>query len=513
MKEMRLWKSTKTWAAVAMVPLVLAVAAAATLPAGGDQSQRAAVTGYAKSLSQAFRDAAEEVQPSVVLIKADAVMPVQWHGHRGGEMPKGPMQDNPFAGTPFGNIPELRRFFEGMPEMPPIPDQPHGESGIGTGVIIDAKGVILTNNHVVEGRKDVTVRLHDGREFKAVDIHTDPNTDLAILRIEGAKDLKPARLGDSDKIDVGDWVLALGHPFGLEGTVTSGIISAKGRPIGAASRTTFLQTDAAINPGNSGGPLINLDGEVIGINTAISSSSGGNQGVGFAIPVNLAKWVSIELMDDGVVRRAQLGVMIQPMTPDLAGQFGMPAPEGVAVTDVMDGMAGAKAGLKTGDVILQYDGHKVSTPRELQEVVERSKIGAKHEVKIWRAGKEETLQVVPLESKDEAESGNALKPEAAQPAASRLETLGLEVETLTPEVAGQLNLKADHGVVITDVASGSPADRAGLESGMVIVEAGRQPVKSVADLKKAVDEAKDGGVLLLIKSEQGSRFLVLKAGQ
>lgn len=511
MKSTNLWKSMKTWAALAVLPLALAVAAAATLPNDGDPPQRASATGYAKSLSQAFRDAAQDVQPSVVLIKADAVMPIQWHGQ--GEMPKGKMGENPFEGTPFGDIPELRRFFGDMPQMPQTPGRPHGgESGIGTGVIIDAKGVILTNNHVVEGRKDVTVRLHDGREFKAVDIHTDPNTDLAILRIEGAKDLKPARLGDSDKIDVGDWVLALGHPFGLEGTVTSGIISAKGRGIGMPARTTFLQTDAAINPGNSGGPLINLDGEVIGINTAISSSSGGNQGVGFAIPVNLAKWVSVELMDDGVVQRAQLGVMIQPMTPELAGQFGMETPEGVAVTDVMDGMAGAKAGLKPGDVILQYDGHKVTTPRELQEVVERSKIGTKHEVKIWRAGKVETLQAEPLESKEEADQSGAPNPEPASRSSSRLESLGLEVETLTPEIAGQLNLKAEHGVVITDVASGSPADRAGLESGMVIVEAGRAPVKSVADLKKAVDEAKDG-VLLLVRSEQGSRFLVLKAGE
>jgi serine protease Do len=500
------WKSVKTWAALAVLPMVLAVAAAATLPKEDDQAHRTAAAAYAKSLSQAFRDAVQEVQPSVVLIKADAVMPVRWNDR--GEIPKGRLPENPFQGTPFGNIPELKRFFEEMPQMPQRPDGQR--SGVGTGVIIDASGVILTNNHVVDGRKDVTVRLHDGREFKAVDIQTDPNTDLAIVRIEHAKDLKPARLGDSDKIDVGDWVLALGHPFGLEGTVTSGIISAKGRGIGLPARATFLQTDAAINPGNSGGPLINLDGEVIGINTAISSSSGGNQGVGFAIPVNLAKWVSGALMVDGVVKRAQLGVMIQPMTPELAGQFGMDNPEGVAVADVMDDMPAAKAGLKPGDVILQYDGQKVSTPRELQEVVERSKIGASHELKIWRDGKHETLQAVPLQSASEAGNGGTPKSESAKPSSSRLENLGLEIETLTPEIAEQLNVKADHGVIISDVASGSPADRAGLERGMVIVEAGRSPVKSVADLKKAVEEAKDGGVLLLVRSEQGSRFLVLK---
>ncbi|MHB8902372.1 MAG: Do family serine endopeptidase [Thermoguttaceae bacterium] len=507
MRTTNYWKSIKTWAAVALLPMVLAVAAAATLPRDEAQPHRAAAAGYAKSLSQAFRDAAQDVQPSVVLIKADAVMPVRWHNR--GETPNGEMRDNPFEGTPFGNMPELRRFFEDLPQMPQSPDQPHGgESGIGTGVIIDASGVVLTNNHVVEGRKDVTVRLHDGREFKAIGIETDPNTDLAIVRIEGAKDLKAARLGDSDKMDVGDWVLALGHPFGLEGTVTSGIISAKGRGIGGQTRTSFLQTDAAINPGNSGGPLINLDGEVIGINTAISTSSGGNQGVGFAIPVNLARWVSGELMNGGVVRRAQLGVMIQPVTPELADQFGMGTPQGVAVADVVQGQAGDKAGLKAGDVILSYDGHQVSTPRELQEVVERSEVGASHDVKIWRDGKEQTFQAVPLQAAADPTNQASDSSENTRPSgsSSRLEKWGIEVSTLTPEIAGQLNIKADHGVVITDVASGSPADRAGLESG-------RAPVKSVAELQKAVDKAKDGALLLLVRSEEGARFLVLKAGE
>lgn len=506
MRTMNHWKSAKTWAALSVLPMVIAVAAAATLPTDADKAKRSEVTNYAKSLSQAFREASNDVQDSVVLIKADPVMPVKWNDR--GEAPKGQMPPNPFEGTPFGNMPELKRFFE---QMPQTPGRPHGgQGGIGTGVIIDAKGVILTNNHVVEGRNDVTVRLHDGREFKATEIETDPNTDLAIVHIEGAEDLKPAKLGNSDQVQVGDWVLALGHPFGLEGTLTSGIVSAKGRGIGMPARATFIQTDAAINPGNSGGPLINLDGEVIGINTAISSSSGGNQGIGFAIPVNLAKWVSEELMDDGVVQRAQLGVMIQPMTHELASQFGLEDRDGVAVTDVIEDLPAAKAGVKAGDVILEYDGQKVSTPRELQAVVERSKIGANHEMKIWRDGKHQTLKVVPRESAEEkAEKSATTKSERANP--SRFEKLGLEVETLTAEIAEHLNVKAEHGVVISDVLNGSPADRAGLKSGMVIVEAARKPVKSVADLKKAVEEAKDGGLLLLVRSEQGARFLVLKS--
>ena len=508
MRTMNHWKSMKTWAALSVLPMVIAVAAAATLPSNVDTAKRGEAANYAKSLSHAFRSAAKDVEDSVVLIKADPVMPVQWEGR--GDTPKGRMQQNPFEGTPFGNMPELRRFFEEMPQTPQMPGRPHGgQGGIGTGVIIDAEGIILTNNHVVEGRNDVTVRLHDGREFKAVEIETDPNTDLAIVRIEGAKDLKPAKLGDSDKVEVGDWVLALGHPFGLEGSLTSGIVSAKHRGIGMPARATFIQTDAAINPGNSGGPLINLDGEVIGINTAISSSSGGNQGIGFAIPVNLAKWVSRELIDDGVVQRAQLGVMIQPMTHELAAQFGLDTREGVAVTDVVDDLPAAKAGVKAGDVILEYDGQKVATPRELQEVVERSEVGAKHELKIWRDGKHETLQVVPRKSEEDADQSGSIKSERANP--SRFEKLGLEVETLTAEVAEHLNVEVDHGVVITEVLAGSPADRAGLERGMVIVEAGRNPVKSVADLKKIVEETKDGGVLLLVRSENGARFVVLKS--
>ena len=248
-----------------------------------------------------------------------------------------------------------------MPEMPG-----HGMVGAGSGVIVDPSGVILTNNHVVAGGGKVMVRLHDGREFKAVDIKTDPKTDLAVLRIKGAGPLPAARLGDSSKVEVGDWVLALGEPFGLEGTVTAGIISAKGRGLGITDREDFIQTDAAINPGNSGGPLVNLDGEVIGINTAISTSTGGYQGVGFAIPIDLAKWVGGQLVQYGKVHRAYLGVIIQPVTQPLAEQFKVKVHQGVLVTEVQPDTPAAKAGLKAGDIILEFAGKPVSSPRELQ---------------------------------------------------------------------------------------------------------------------------------------------------
>jgi serine protease Do len=376
-------------------------------------------------------------------------------------------------------------------------------------VIIDESGVILTNNHVVEGRNEITVRLHDGREFKAVDVKSDPNTDLAVLRIEGAKDLKAAKLGNSDQVEIGDWVLALGHPFGLEGTVTSGIVSAKGRGIGMPARASFIQTDAAINPGNSGGPLVSLDGEVIGINTAISSRSGGNQGVGFAIPSNLANWVSRELIDDGVVRRAQLGVIIQPLAHDLAEQFDLEANRGVLVAEVMPDTPAAKAGVEPGDVIVEYAGQAVSNPRELQAFVERSEPGAKQALVILRDGDKKTLKVVPREQAADSEGTGRTHsgPESRQ--FSRLEKLGLEVSGLTPDVAEKLNVDADRGVVITHVAAASPAYRAGLRPGMVILEAERKPLASVDDLREALEGADDGSLLIRVRGEQGSRFVVL----
>ena len=492
----------KRWVLMASLPLLAAAVAMAALPKEG-QVQNKAATVQAQSLSSAFRQAAKDVQPAVVLIKANPVMPVQWKGR--GEDRQGNPMEKWFEGAPFGNMPELRRFFEEMPRTPH-----HEQAGIGSGVIIDSSGIILTNNHVVQGRKDIEVRLSDGREFKAEDVKTDPNTDLAVIRIKGAKNLTAARLGNSEQVEVGDWVLALGHPFGLEGTVTAGIVSAKGRGIGVPARASFIQTDAAINPGNSGGPLVNLDGEVIGINTAISSSSGGNQGIGFAVPVNLAKWVSGQLIDHGTVHRAQLGVMIQPVTQDLASKLGVDARQGVLVADVKADTPAAKAGLKSGDVIVEYAGEPVASPRELQSVVERSKIGTKHKIVIVRDGKRLTLEATPLEAPEVADNAGNGPATAEKHEPSRFEKLGIEVQPLTADVAKQLKADADHGVVITDVREGSPADEQGLASGMIILEAERQPVKSIAELRSALDKAGDKGVLLLVRTEQGTRFVVLK---
>ena len=315
---------------------------------------------------------------------------------------------------------------------------------------------------------------------------------------------------------MGDWVLALGEPFGLEGTVTAGIVSAKGRGLGMNGGTDFLQTDAAINPGNSGGPLVNLEGEVVGINTAISTSNGGNQGVGFAIPIDLAKWVGGQLEEHGQVRRAYLGVLIQPVTQPLADQFKVKVNSGVLIAEVRPDSPAAKAGLKAGDIVLQFAGRPVATLRQLQSAVETSKIGSTEPLMILRAGKQMTLKVTTQEMPNEharadANSENPGHKESAE--SSHFKQLGIQAENLTPEVAEHLGIKAEHGVAITDVRSGSPAEMAGLTTGMVITEADRHPVRTTDDLRKALETRPlNKGLLLLVRSAEGSRYVVIRAG-
>jgi serine protease Do len=478
---------------------------------GGSMAPDAAIN-YAHSLSKSFRDAASKVLPSVVMI-TNVPEFAQTSGNR--KLPPGDnSEEMPFGfkGTPFGDLfnnPDMRHLFEDFQRLPQMPRR--GMSVAGSGVIVDASGVILTNNHVVEGGGHVMVRLHDGREFKAVDIKTDPKSDLAILRIEGAGTLPVAELGDSGKVEVGDWVLALGEPFGLEGTVTAGIVSAKGRGLGITGREDFIQTDAAINPGNSGGPLVNLNGEVIGINTAISSTSGGYQGVGFAIPIDLAKWVGGQLEQYGRVRRAYLGVMLQPVTHELAEQFKVKVNTGVLISEVKPDSPAALAGLKPGDIVLQFAGKPVSSPRELQGYVEQAKLGSTEPLTILRGGNKMTVNVTCREMPSEfAQAGNNTES-PSNGETSRFDQLGIQVENLTPDVAKHLAVKAEQGVVITDVRSGSPAELAGLSTGMVITEADRQPIKTTDDLRKALESRPlDKGVLLLVQSAEGSRFVVIR---
>ena len=485
-----------------VVPVVLRLIFAASL-AGiaavtpNASNNQAADHGYmvpaARALSQSFREAVKAVQPAVVMIKSESAMPVKMEG-------QAPDDDDSLG--PFGNMPELRKFFKNSPQVPR-----HGQTGLGSGLIIDTSGVILTNAHVVRDGREITVRLHDGREFKATKVHSDPKANLAVLRIEGADNLTAARLGDSDKAEVGDWVLAMGNPFGLEGTVTAGIVSAKGRGIGLNERESFIQTDAAINPGNSGGPLVNLDGEVIGINTAISSNSGGNEGVGFAIPINLAKWVARQLTDGETVHRARLGVMIQPLTPELAQRFGGKDARRRAGCRGQPGQPRRQGRLqgRRRDRGVCRQGCRTA-PRTFRDWLSSRRSARSRRWSFFATASGWRSRSVPRKRLARTAS------DGDHPASSStLEKLGIEAQDLTPELAAKLQIKAERGVVVTDVQPGSAAERAGLASGAVIVQANRTDVKSVSELSKALDDKSLAkGVLLLVRTEQGSRFLVIR---
>ncbi len=461
----------------------------------------------ANHLSTAFRTVADELLPAVVAIENRPKLAWNDNGQSGALPSNNELrQQNPFKGTPFE---DMFRDFQVQPRrggraMP----MPKPRAGIGSGVIIDSSGIVLTNNHVVAGGGEVIVRTHDGSEFVATDVWTDPKTDLAVVKIESSSDLVAAKLGDSDQVSIGDWVLALGQPFGLESTVTAGIVSAKHRGIGITDRENFLQTDAAINPGNSGGPLVNLRGEVVGINTAIHSRSGGNDGIGFAIPSNLARWVGDQLISTGSVKRAYLGVGIQPVTQDLAKQLSVKPRSGVVVTEVFPDTPAAAAGLKSGDVIVRFGDKKLNSPQSLQLAVERSPIGSEITLEVVRNGKTIELTYTAQEQPGDFESRATGKPSKSP---ELLDRFGMEIAPIDSEIARQLDVDADGGVVITSVAQGSPAAEAGLEPGMVIVEVNRTKIHSPEDFDKVWDESgNDSSVLLLVRSDRGSRFGVLK---
>jgi len=523
---------TSRVAAAAILALSLAGSGYFFLPAGHTVAQSppaAAVPqealNQANTLSDAFRHSAEKVLPAVVSIRNE-VQPRM--AKADGKAPRGARPQLPkdfsdrlpkgFGGGGGELDPFFRRFFDELPEgggggMFEIPQGPRLSSG--SGVIIDSSGIILTNNHVVQGGGKVTVRLYDGREFVAGkdDVMTDPNTDLAVVRIKAGGSLPAAALGDSDKLRIGDWVLAVGHPFGLENTVTKGIVSATGRAVGITRYDEFIQTDAPINPGNSGGPLINLKGEVVGINTAISSSSGGFQGVGFAIPVNIAKWVSSQLVKDGQVHRAYLGVGIQKIDPSIASQLELQNYDGALVTDVQPDSPAAKAGLQPQDVIVEFGGTKVRQPQQLSAIVSRAPIGSKQPVEVLRNGKRVELTVnvkeMPAKYGERTRHPSESKSEAEEN--KNYDKLGVEVGPLSADVASQLGISGTSGVVVTAVEDDSPAEKAGLSTGDVITRVGRKDVKSVSDFESEIKNASlDKGVLLLVRSAEGSRFVVLK---
>jgi serine protease Do len=433
-----------------------------------------------------FSPLVKKARPSVVNISAVKIIKGEKQAPFHFESPFGP-------GDPFRDF--FDRFFKDQ-----FPRE-FRQKSLGSGFIIDENGFILTNNHVVEKTDEIMVRLADEKEFRAEIIGRDPKTDLALIRIETDHPLKPLPLGDSDKLGVGDWVVAIGNPFGLGSTVTAGIVSAKYRHIGAGSYDNFIQTDASINPGNSGGPLLNTSGEVIGINSAIYSKTGGSIGIGFAIPINMVRDLLPQLKRGKVVR-GWMGVIIQKITSDLKDKLRLKHDKGALVADVTAGGPADKAGIKRGDVIVSFDGKEIKEMNDLPYMVASTPVGKKAVVEVIRKGRKKTFKVKIVELKEERETEEVSE---AKP------NLGMTVEELTPQLARNLGLSETTGLVVVGVEKGSPAEEAGLRPRDIIVEVDQVEPTDLEEFHKKIEGYKIGDtILLLIKREHTTLYLTLK---
>ena len=414
--------------------------------------------------SDTFAELAQKTSGAVVNISTEKVVKNkgrEFLGQMPGQGPgQGPQGPGPGMPSPFGQEDPFREFFDKFfGEMP----KSFKTRSLGSGFIIDPAGLIITNNHVVEGADKITVKLIGGKEFKATIKGRDPKTDLALIEIHNPpKDLVVLKLGDSDAVRVGDWVMAVGNPFGLSHTVTQGIISAKGRVIGAGPYDNFLQTDASINPGNSGGPLLNLNGEVVGINTAILASG---QGIGFATPSSTAISVIPQLKEKGKVVRGMIGVQVQNVTPELAQSFGLPEPKGALVAEVTPDSPAEKAGIKRGDIITEFNGHPIHEMNDLPRLVAGTAPGAKAQVKVLREGKEKDFTLTITELKEEKQASQAKEEGGGEEA-----PLGLVVKNIDPNLAKRFRLRDTKGALVVGVEQGSAAADAGIKPGDILLE-------------------------------------------
>jgi len=419
----------------------------------------------ARSLGLAFVEVAKKVQPSVVNVTTEKTITVKPWERYGEDF---------FRGSPFED------FFKGFGLSPREKGKEyrHKQRSGGSGVIVDKEGYILTNNHVIDGADKVKVRLNDGREFPAMVKGQDTRTDLAVLHIK-AKDLPVATLGDSDKLEVGEWAIAIGSPFGLEHTVTVGVISAKGRSgLGTGTYEDFVQTDASINPGNSGGPLINIDGEVVGINAMIIQPG---TGIGFAIPINMAKQILNDLIKQGRVVRPWLGISAQDLTPEMAEHFQVKEKEGVLVSQIHQGTGAEKAGLASGDIIKSVDDKAIKNVNELVKEIQKKKVGQKVKLSTVREGKPMTIEVTTSAMPDKPE---AMKEKEIE------DKLGAQIQELTPQLAARYRISSEikRGVVIIGIEEGSPADELGLQEGDVILEINRKKIETIKDFEKSIKD-------------------------
>lgn len=490
-----------------LVCLALVVMAA---PAGGPAWSQAAAPSPAPTNGPTggFADLAERLSPAVVNISTTQTITRR---RSGPEMPQFP------PGSPFEEF--FRDFFDRQQDQ-----APRRATSLGSGFIIDAQaGFVVTNNHVIQDADEITVILHDDTNVKAEVVGRDAKTDLALLRINGnGRKLTAVTFGDSDRMRVGDWVVAIGNPFGLGGTVTAGIVSARARDINAGPYDDFLQTDASINRGNSGGPMFNLGGEVIGINTAIFSPSGGSVGIGFAIPSNLAKPVIDQLREFGRTRRGWLGVRIQAVTPEIAESLGLKTSEGALVASVTPGGPAEQAGIQAGDIVIGFDGRPVGDMRRLPRMVAETGIGKQVSVTVWRRGKEVKVQARVGELERAEEEGLiATGPEPQESPKSQapreFDKLGLDLSELTQPLRERFSLEPNaRGIVVVDVAKTGPAAEKGIKAGDLIVEVNQQEVTRVEDVAQKVTEARREGkksVLLLIDRDGDLRFVALPIGE
>ncbi len=453
----------------------------------------------ARGVPDGFADLAEKSLPAVVNISTTQTLSADSQGQ---------------------DLDELFRQFLDRQQGGEAP-KPRRATSLGSGFIIDAGGFVVTNNHVIENADEITVITHDNEEYKAKLIGTDEKTDLALLKIEAGKPLPFVNWGNSDQTRIGDWVLAIGNPFGLGGSVTAGIVSARQRDINAGPYDDFLQTDASINRGNSGGPMFNMDGEVVGINSAIYSPSGGSVGIGFAIPSNLAKPIIDQIREFGHPRRGWIGVRIQSVSADLAEGLKLPNAKGALIASVTPGGPAEAAGIKQGDVVLKFDGRDVTEMRGLPRIVAETPVAKPVDVIVWRKGKQVTLSAkvgeYPENEDQPAVEQTSQQPDKPDDQGSKIDSLGIDLATLDQKGRDKYNLSADtEGVLVVDVAQDGPAAEKDLRAGDVIVEVDQKAVKSPGDVRDRVKAAQDNGyrvVTLLVNRKGDFQWVAVKIGK
>ena len=473
---------------VVLFALLFLIGVTAAMIGAGSAGSASARPEPVPMVPESFTALAEQVGPAVVNIRTVKTVqgggPVFRHFQRG----------------PFGDQDQFRDFFEKF-FGGEAPHRDFKQRSLGSGFIVDPEGFIVTNNHVIEDADEILVILKDEKEYEAEIVGRDPNTDLALIKIQDGKNFPVMPVGDSDELKVGQWVVAIGSPFGLEQTVTAGIVSAKGRVIGSGPYDDFIQTDASINPGNSGGPLLNMRGEVVGINTAIIASG---QGIGFAIPINLARGIIAQLKASGEVTRGWLGVGIQPLSKEMREYYGLKEDQGVLVTQVFPGDPADQAGIQPKDIIISVNGDRIRDARDLTGKIAELTVGSTADIRVIRDGKQQTFTVTIAKREDERVASRDQRGPREDSA------LGVKVSEITPEIASRFNLEDTDGIIVVDVADGSKAAEAGLQAGDIIKEVNRKEIQNVKAFELAISAVDDGDAIQLFVRRGNMGFLVVK---